>query len=100
MIVLNHKQIDSIAMRETVRDVFGANCDKGLEALVDTLYVDFMAGRAASYFVATTKNTLTIHSKLPRKRGIMSLHQVTLTEDKELIIVALTTANKKTEETA
>lgn len=96
MIVLNHKQVDSITMRETVRDVFGADCNKGLEALVDTLYVDFMAGRAASYFIATTKNTLTIHSKLPRKKGITTLHQVTLTEDKELVIIALTTARKET----
>lgn len=95
MIVLNHKQIDSITMRETVRDVFGADCNKGLEDLVDTLYVDFMAGRAASYFVATTKNTLTIHSKLPRKKGLTSLHQVTLTEDRELIVIALTTARKE-----
>lgn len=95
MIVLNHKQIDSITMRETVRDVFGADCNKGLKDLVDTLYVDFMAGRAASYFVATTKNTLTIHSKLPRKKGLTSLHQVTLTEDRELIVIALTTARKE-----
>lgn len=95
MIVLEQKQIDSITMRETVREVFGADGNKGLDALVDTLYVDFMSGRAASYFVATTKNTLTIHSKLPRKKGITTLHQVTLTEDKELVIIALTTARKE-----
>lgn len=90
MIILNQSNIDSVTLRETIRDIFGSDDNKNINELVDTLYVDYMSNRAASYFIATTKNTLAIYSKLPRRNGVTSLHQITLTEDRELIIISLT----------
>lgn len=95
MIILHQKNLDSLDMRDSIRDIFGHDNDKKVNALTEVLYSDFLAGKPASYFVALTKNSLTIHNKIPRHSGVQNLYQVTLTQDKELIIISLTTPTKE-----
>lgn len=93
MLILNHKATDSITVHEDIRTVFGHH--QKTDAVADVLTALAQIGQAASFVIATTKNTLSVHNKIPRQNGIRTLHQIVLTQDKELIIISLTTPKKE-----
>ena len=92
MLILNHKATDSITIHADIRTVFGHH--PKTDAVADVLTAFAQIGQAASFVIATTKNTLSVHIKMPRHSGIRTLHQIVLTQDKELIIILLTTPKK------
>lgn len=92
MLILNHKTTDPITIREDIRTVFGHH--QKTDAVADVLNACLHTGQAASFIIATTKNTLSVHNTIPRRNGIQTLHQIVLTQDKELIIILLTALKK------
>lgn len=92
MLILNHKATDSITIHADIRTVFGHH--QKTDAIADVLTACMQTGQAASFIIATTKNTLSVHMKVPRQNGIRTLHQIVLTQDKELIIILLTASKK------
>lgn len=93
MLILNHKATDSITIHEDIRTVFGHH--QKTDAVADVLTACMQTGQVASFVIATTKNNLSVHIKVPRQNGIRTLHQIVLTQDKELIIILLTAPKKE-----